>query len=103
MINSFLLTFIGTYTIVYSVLLFYKNPLLVSISTGLLTGIFIYISANNIKLNSFNKDFPPITFNPIMAMCHYLEGVITFLELARVVSIEIIAGLFAFLTKKYIF
>jgi hypothetical protein len=103
MISSILLTFIGTYIIVYSVLLFDKNSLLVSISTGLLTGIFIYISSFYRKSNLFSIDFPIITFNPIMAMCHYLEGLITFVQLAKLVSIEIIAGLFAFLTKKYIF
>ena len=99
MINSLLFTFIGTYTIVYFVLLLSKNTLLLSISTGLLTGILIYISANHVKLN---KGFLPIFFNPILAMCHYLEGLITFVQLVLIVSTEIIAGLFAFLTKKYI-
>lgn len=102
MINPYILEFVGTFVIVYFILLLGKTPFLVSIVTGITTALFIFISSSFVKLNLTPQGYAIPTFNPIIAMCHYFGGLINLIQLIQYVTLEIIAGVCAFLFCKYI-
>jgi hypothetical protein len=99
MLNSYLVEFIGTFCLVFTLLYFQSSPLLVSIGAGLVLGIFLFISSKYVNVVP-NYNVP--TYHPVIVFCHFLLKIISFKDFVINIGIELLAGLAALLLFLFI-
>ena len=94
-IKSYIIEYIGTFALVYTILSFQQQIVYEAILSGIVLAILLYFAKKNLDVYVYP------TFNPAVTLSHYLKGELNLHQFIIYSIIELFAGYSVYFVKNY--